>query len=522
MKAVIYVRVSTEEQARKGISLDSQEKACKEFAAQQSLTVIKIFREEGRSAKTTKRRELTKLLGFCNDQKGNIARLIVWKVDRFSRNTGDYLYLKMSLKKLGIQIISVTEPIGDSSTGEFLETIFAGFAQFENQLRAERTIGGMVQRIEQGAWPFKAPVGFKLYRDAAERPTLVHDENAASLADFFEYYRQNTPALAEMRKKANELGITLQSGKPITKKYIWKMLRNPVYAGRVTSDLVDGKIFNGLHQGIISSEVFEDIQAILDGRKRNQKRAASKEWPLRGLVKCSDCGHHFTGSSPRGRNGYYPRYSCTHCRSAKTGAPVSMDREAMHEEFKLLLGKLEFSSDEVSSFRKHAMERWNEETKSARAHRRTLEGTIAALKDKRQKVFDLLVSGALTAAEKEEQLVSIEAKLGAAELDFAGAAGEEMDKEVALEYAVNFLGNISKLWEDAEPIERARLQQLTFPDGISYKFSEGFRTADLWLKEVKNIGESGSRKVENDSMVTPSSQIWNHLLQVCQLSGYNL
>src|SRR3990167_3086333 len=98
---VIYVRVSSDEQVR-GFSLDSQEKTCRELSSRDEYSVLMLFREEGESAKTADRTELQKMMLFCDKNKKQISRLVVYKVDRLSRSVSDYQVLKMFFNKLGI------------------------------------------------------------------------------------------------------------------------------------------------------------------------------------------------------------------------------------------------------------------------------------------------------------------------------------------------------------------------------------------------------------------------------------
>src|SRR5437868_4886173 len=104
--AVIYTRVSTDEQAKTGLSLENQEKACREFAERSGYKVLEVFREEGVSAKTADRKEIMSLLNYCRTHKGEVDALIVWKVDRFARRAEDHLTLKALLVKFGVQLLS--------------------------------------------------------------------------------------------------------------------------------------------------------------------------------------------------------------------------------------------------------------------------------------------------------------------------------------------------------------------------------------------------------------------------------
>ena len=145
MSGIIYTRVSSREQADNNTSLDQQAKACLEHARKQKVLISedRIFREEGESAKVANRTELSRLFEYVLRNKGKIDTLYIWKIDRLSRNLSDYYSIKVLLSRLGIRIVSVTEPIDDDPVGRFLEAILAAAAQFDNDIRAVRTVGGM-------------------------------------------------------------------------------------------------------------------------------------------------------------------------------------------------------------------------------------------------------------------------------------------------------------------------------------------------------------------------------------------
>jgi site-specific DNA recombinase len=146
---IIYTRVSTREQAEKRLSLENQEKECKALARKQDQLVpdANIFSDKGESAKVIDRPELQRMLRFVQTNKGKIDVLYIWKIDRLARKLGDYYGIKVALGKYGVRIISVTEPIEDDPVGRFLEAILAAAAQFDNEIRAIRSVTGMRMRV---------------------------------------------------------------------------------------------------------------------------------------------------------------------------------------------------------------------------------------------------------------------------------------------------------------------------------------------------------------------------------------
>ena len=164
-RSVIYTRVSTEEQAKGGTSLSAQRKACLDYCEREGYEVARVFVEEGESAKTADRTQLKELLRYCREQR-NIKVVVVHKIDRFARKVQDHQQISALLAGMGIRLRSVTEPIDNSSVGKLMEVMLSGFAQFDNDVRTERTVKGMQEQLQKGTWTFPPPLGYRASRDA--------------------------------------------------------------------------------------------------------------------------------------------------------------------------------------------------------------------------------------------------------------------------------------------------------------------------------------------------------------------
>src|SRR5215203_3765220 len=157
--AIIYVRVSTKEQTE-NLSLPTQLRACEEYCRREGYETLERFREEGESAKTADRPQLQRLLKYCRAHKGRVHFVVVFNLTRFAREKYDHFALRSHLKSLGISLRSATEPIDDTSTGKLMEGVLAAFAQFDNDVRSERTLAGMKAALSLGRWTFQAPLGY--------------------------------------------------------------------------------------------------------------------------------------------------------------------------------------------------------------------------------------------------------------------------------------------------------------------------------------------------------------------------
>jgi site-specific DNA recombinase len=148
MRTVLYLRVSSQEQVQ-NFSLANQEKFCREYCEKMGWEIAALFNEEGESAKSASRTQLLKLLDFCKENKGKIDVVLVYKFDRLARIAADHHMIKAQLIRYGISVKSVTEPVDNNSQGRLMENIYASFAQFDNDVRAERTKAGLKEKVSR-------------------------------------------------------------------------------------------------------------------------------------------------------------------------------------------------------------------------------------------------------------------------------------------------------------------------------------------------------------------------------------
>ena len=227
-RAVIYGRSSTKEQAFTKLNLATQQNICSEYCAREGLTVDRVFVDEGVSAKTADRHEFQRMLAYCREHKGRIHHVLVYKLDRFARNSLDHALTAALLKPLGITLRSATEPIDESVTGMLMENILAAFAQFDNDQRAARTIAGMKAAIEDGRWTFAPPLGYRTSLDETGRRTITPDpERAPLIYRAFELMATGLYSKRQVRDMVTAEGLRTVRGAQVSAQTFQKTLRNP-------------------------------------------------------------------------------------------------------------------------------------------------------------------------------------------------------------------------------------------------------------------------------------------------------
>jgi DNA invertase Pin-like site-specific DNA recombinase len=244
--------------------------------------------------------------------KGRVHFVVVFNLTRFARDKYDHFALRSHLQSLGISLRSATEPIDDTSTGKLREGVLAAFAQFDNDVRSDRTRAGMKAALELGRWVFLAPIGY-LNAPRSMGKSLVHDpERAPLVRRAFEEYATGHYTKEQLLKRARAWGLTNRRGKPLTSQAIGTLLRNQLYASimDVPEYGVRGK--RGDFEPLISENLFYQVQTVLSGRVPSTapRKRAHPDFPLRAFVRCESCGRGLTGSWSKGRNEYYAYYHC--------------------------------------------------------------------------------------------------------------------------------------------------------------------------------------------------------------------
>ena len=253
------MRVSTKEQAE-NLSLETQEQSCRAYYARQDLQVDRVFYERGESAKTEERRVLQEMLRYCSDNRSRLRAVVVWKVDRFSRNAEAHLGLRALLRANGVVLMSVNENLGESPSERFMETVFAGAAQYDNDVRAQRTCVGMQAALEKGQWTFQLPVGY-VNTQTGVQPDSV---SGPILREAFERMASGNHTREQVLRWATKRGLRSRRGRAITPRDFGRILRNPLHAGIID---VMGVQSRTAFSPLVSEPVFNRAQAVMDGRK---------------------------------------------------------------------------------------------------------------------------------------------------------------------------------------------------------------------------------------------------------------
>ncbi len=468
-KIVIYVRVSTEEQVE-NYSLDNQVNICTREAERRGIEILRIFREEGKSAKNIKGRPiLIEALEFCRKNKKEIDGLMVYRLDRLSRSTADYLAIRKKLMELEIVLVSASEPTGESPTEKFVETMLAGFAQMDNDVRSERSRNGLRARFLSGLITGPAPLGYINQNGYVTKNSKFWDK----MKDAWDLMGTGTKTLREMAVIMNEQGVRENHrGKDfmLRAQTINRMFRNKFYAGALISQKYGTEI-QGQQPPMVTDEQFYRIQAILDGRNTNfaaplaRRNQENPEFPLRRIVKCKNCGTSFTGAWSKGKNSRYAYYFCR----KRCGQP-SIPIKTIEGEMLALLAKITAKPKTIDLFIAYLRRTYFQRTATMQKRRAEADVELKKLYEFRQALIEKNLKGIYSDDIFKEQNKHIEEKIK----DIQIAKNDVLINKYSLEAITKFIkekfDNLAETYLDSDLKQKRVLMCSIFPLGVLWSY----------------------------------------------------
>ena len=310
-KAIVYIRVSTDEQADKGYSLKHQEEYLIKYCEIQSIQVVDVFREDY-SAKTFNRPEFNRLLKKLKDKKLKADLLIFTKWDRFSRNAPDAYGMIKTLHGYGIEPQAIEQPL-DMGVPEnkIMLAFYLAAPEVENDRRALNVIVGMRRAKKEGRWMASAPRGYDNKTDEFGRKYIAPNKVAPIIKWAFEILATGCYSIEDVRRQCGDQGFNFK------KSSFYGIFKNPAYYGKILIPAYkneEEQLVQGKHEPLISEELFQKVQEALNPKrfKHSYSVCIREEIPLRGFLTCQQCGKKLTGSGSTGGSGikhYY--YHCS-------------------------------------------------------------------------------------------------------------------------------------------------------------------------------------------------------------------
>jgi len=328
LKAALYIRVSTEDQAREGYSIQTQKEKLQAYCISQGWDIEGFYIDDGYSAKDLNRPEMKRMMASI--EQGMIDCVLVYRLDRLTRSVLDLHNLLKLFDEHGCKFKSATE-IYDTTTatGRMFITFVAALAQWERENTAERVKINMQQMVREGRYPGgRVNFGYKL-----ENGTIQPNEEEMFIVNtIFDLYLEGNGD-NRIATLLNRMGYRTRLEKFWTGKQIRDILMNQVYIGRF---FYMDEYHNGIVPAIVDQEKFETAQKMREGRRGKHPKQISSDYIFSGVLRCARCGRVMPGklSNHIIKNGTYSRrkYTCRGTFTKMCDMPM-LDEQAIEEIF---------------------------------------------------------------------------------------------------------------------------------------------------------------------------------------------
>jgi site-specific DNA recombinase len=457
--AVIYLRVSSKEQAEKGgeaegYSIPAQREGCKRKAASLQAVVIEEFAERGESAKTADRPELQRLLAYIAEHP--VKYVIVHKVDRLARNRADDVAINLAIRQAGAELVSVSENIDQTPSGLLLHGIMASISEFYSRNLATEVLKGTVKKAERGGTPGRAPIGYLNVRHMVEgrevRAVEVDPMRGPLMAWAFETYASGEWTIRRLLRELTARGLTTapgrkNPGRPLVVSHLHKLLRNPYYMGMVP---YRGVIYAGKHEPLATPEIWHEVQKILSAKHLAGEKDREHPHYLKGSIYCGQCGARLIVNYAKGNGGSYPYFVC----GGRQRDPASCKFRAMRIEqveaaVAAYYATVQLPEDEVARLRAFLDQELAKLRSDAEREQGVQERRLRKLQGEREKLLQAHYADAIPLDLLKSEQDRLATAIASAEGRLTAIAADYKTAETNLHKALTRAGDCQAAYDEA-------------------------------------------------------------------------
>ncbi len=473
--AVIYLRVSTERQARKGggtegFSIPAQREACHRKAKALGVTIINEYLDAGESARSADRPSLKQMLADLATPTGAAEFVIVHKLDRLARNRGDDVAINMAIRDAGAALVSCTENIDDTPSGALMHSIMAGIAEFYSKNLAVEVKKGLQQKARTGGTPGRTPPGYlnagRIVDGQEVRIVEIDPERAPHIEWMFKSYATGDYTISDLQRELESRGCRSRKtpkvpSKPYSRSQIHRYLSSPYYVGVVTYGGVE---YEGNHQPLIDLDTFRTVQTMLATNRTAGDRSYRHQHYLKGSLFCGHCGAKMTLTRSRGRNArIYPYFYCLGRNKGRTDCQQAFIAVKQAEaEVEKHYGRYQISPAVIADMREaitsHIAASQALNAKEVERQKRRLK----KLDDERRKLLQAHYADAVPVDLLKEEQSRIGAETAQAERIMASCATQFEVMNMSLEKALDKITNLHVSYRIADDEGRRKLNQALF------------------------------------------------------------
>ncbi|MGI8667509.1 MAG: recombinase family protein [Jatrophihabitans sp.] len=420
--ALVYLRVSTKRQMDTAIDIDTDGNSIstqRDFTARRAVSVNtqidQVFIEPGNSAQSIEKRPVFRELLAYVAEHPEVEYVIIYMRSRAFRNFGDAVLTKRKLAALGIKLISAKEDFGEGYMADAMEAVTDIFNEIEvrrngedikAKLRNKAINGGTISRAKIGYLNIRAEQDGRLYNTIGLDPV-----RAPLVRQAWELYASGDYSIDHLHEAMADLGLMTRptkarpQSKPISANKLHQMLSDPYYAGWV---VVDGQLYPGRHEAIVSQQLFDRVQIVLHERSQRGQRDRVLTHYLKGNLFCDRCDkagrtNRLIYTEARGRSGdYYGYYICRGRQLKQCNLPhlpVAQVEEAIRRNYTTLQIPTDFATA-VTDLLDSAMAEQQQLTHDLHA---SLTKQLTKLDAREERLIDLAADGALSRTKIHER-----------------------------------------------------------------------------------------------------------------------
>ena len=431
------------------------------------------FYKDDHSAKSFERPQFKKLLDQLKKNK-NVANLLLFtKWDRFSRNAGDAYRMINILNKFGVEPQGIEQQLDfNVPENKLMLAFYLAAPEVENDRRALNVIVGMRKAKRDGRYLGLAPKGYINTRNENGMPIISLDtEQAEHIKWCYEEVAKGVDTVVDIWKKAISRGFKCSRG------HFWTVIRNPVYYGIIQVSAYkeeEAITVKGIHTPIITRELFDDVQDVLNGKKKNSpaKHTKKDEFPLRGFLNCIQCGTTLTASASKGRSKKYYYYHCQH------GCTERVKAEIINSKLETILQNLTQRKYSIKLFKdvSKSIFKENENTKKEGLQKFKLE--IEKVEARLELAQQMLLDKEITSADYRDIKARYEPELYKLKRQKEESNSLDADFEEYVKYCTEMVESLDKIYLQGDIHTKQQLLGSIFSEKLCFENNE-YRTVPL-------------------------------------------
>jgi site-specific DNA recombinase len=462
MRTILYKRVSTDEQADSGFSLQYQEQVLRQFCEYNKFEIIGVYTEDY-SGKDFNRPEWIKLMNYLKKNRGKVDQVLCLRWDRWSRNLHYALDEIKKLSLLGVKINTVEQPIDiENPDSKVLLSLYLTLPEVENDKNSIRTTEGSRRARMEGCWTGSPPRGYKCIRNENRKATLVPNEKAQFIKMAFE-------RLATGLYSANDVRLWLsKEGFKLPKQTFYHTIRNIAYMGKIYVKAwkkESEQIVDGLHPAIVSEDLFNRANRVLDGRVRQMDFESDKTdlFPVKGFITCKKHGRTITAYTAQGGNGqrkHYSYYICTKKNCFRHRV------EEVHGKIEELLGKISWTAGMVQVYRSSLQGMMEKDFTGQKAKIEKLKSDREKLIQRKLTLQDSFLDGNIDSGDFKEMKLRVEGEIFKVEESLKGYQTEMSPFKEYLNKSLPLIENLPVFWGKSDGRTKKKILGCIFQEKI--------------------------------------------------------